>query len=92
MDGVFLSVAHAGVITDAPTLVIVLIRILEFLLQTVGAVIAIAFVCSGLVYIFSSGNEKMVEMAKKWTVYAALGCLLVFGSLIALSSLESFFS
>ena len=87
-----LSVAHAGVITDAPSLATVLLRASEFLLQTIGTVMAIAFVCAGLLYLFSGGNEKILQTAKKWTLYIGLGCLVVFGALILLSTFESFFA
>lgn len=85
----FISLAYAGVITDATPVSEVLGNVLEFLLQMFGVVAIIAFVGSGLLYILAMGNESAISRAKKWMLYSVLGVIASLGSLMVLSTIDS---
>ena len=50
----FINIAHAGVITDAPTLASSGMKILNFLLSVFGIIAIIMAVVSGMLYFFFS--------------------------------------
>lgn len=87
-----IKVAHAGVITDAPSLAAVGMNILNFLLSVFGIVAIIMLVFSGIVYFVSAGNKELNEKAKQSMKYALVGVLLAMSALVAVRFLGQFFA
>jgi len=88
----FINIAHAGVISDAPTFKQVEINVLNFLLSVAGIIAIIALVLSGIVYFFSAGDERRMEIAKKSAMYAILGIVLIMGSMVLVRLIGGFFN
>jgi heme/copper-type cytochrome/quinol oxidase subunit 2 len=88
----FINIAHAGVISDAPTLGQVGLNILNFLLSIAGIIAIIALVISGMIYFFSAGNERRTEVAKKSATYAIVGIVLTLGSMVLVKLIGGFFN
>lgn len=88
---VIANFAHAGVISDAPSLSTVGMKILNFLLSAFGIVAIIMFVVSGIIYFFSNGNEKVMQVAKQAAMYSIVGVIMAMGSLIAIGTIGQFF-
>lgn len=86
------SIAHAGVITDAPSISTVGMRILNFLLSTAEIIAIIALVISGILYFASAGDEKKVELAKRAVNYSVMGVAMALGGLIIVKLIGEFFS
>lgn len=85
----FIPIAYAGVITDAPRVSEVLTNVLKWLLEVFGIIAVMVFVGSGILYLVASGNEGVIDRAKKWMMYSVLGIVIALGSLIALSTIRA---
>lgn len=88
----FISVAHAGIITDAPSISDIGTRILNFLLSVAGIIAIIALVLSGILYTMSNGDEKRMEVAKKTAQYAVLGVVVAMSGMVVIRLMGKFFS
>lgn len=77
-----ISIAHAGVITEAPTLREAGMNILNFFLSVVGILAIISLVVSGIIYFFSAGDENRMQTAKRSVKYSVLGILLAMSGFI----------
>jgi hypothetical protein len=86
-----ISIAHAGVITDAPTFQEIGVNILNFLLSAIGIIAIIALVVSGTTYLFSSGDVKKAEVAKKSAKYAVIGIAVALSGMILIRLIGGFF-
>lgn len=84
-------IAHAGVISDAPSVASILQNVLNFLLSIIGVLAIIAVVISGLLYLTAAGNPKQIESAKKLLFYAIIGIVVALGSLVIVSQIGEFF-
>ncbi len=80
--------AYAGVITDATPISTVLTNVLQWLLQVFGVVAVIAFVGLGLLYLLASGNQDVLDRAKKWMIYSVVGVIVALGALVMLSTID----
>lgn len=87
-----INVAHAGVITDAPTFKEIGLDIFNFLLSIVGAIAIIALIVSGLLYFFSVGDEKRIQVAKRSITYAIVGVVIALGGMVAIRMIGQFFN
>jgi hypothetical protein len=87
-----INIAHAGIISDAPSLQSIVIRILNFLLSVAGIIAIISLVISGLLYFFSAGNETRMERAKKSAQYSVIGITVVISAMVVVRFLGQFFS
>lgn len=85
------SIARAGVISDAPSVASILQNILSFLLSIIGVLAIIAIVISGLLYLTAAGNPKQIEVAKKLLFYSIIGIIVAFGALVIVSQVGEFF-
>lgn len=85
-------IAHAGTISDAPSIASVLQNVVNFLLSIIGVLAIIALVISGLLYLTAQGNPKQAEVAKKILFYAIIGAVVAFGVSVIISQLGSFFA
>ena len=86
----FVNIAHAGVISDALTFTQVGMNILNFLLSAAGIIAILALVLSGIIYFFSAGDERRMEVAKKTALYAILGIVLIMGSMVLIRLIGGF--
>ena len=86
-----ISIAHAGVISDAPTFKEIGVNILFFLLSIAGIIAIMALVVSGVMYFFSAGDEMKMETAKKSAKYALLGIIIAMGGIIIVKLVGGFF-
>lgn len=82
---------HAGVIDDAPKITTILYSALESLLSFFGIIGIIGTVIAGILYLVSSGDEHLAEMAKRAITYSVIGTVVAFGSLIVVQTLSAFF-
>ena len=65
-------------------------NILNFMLSAAGIVAIIALVLSGIMYFFSAGDERRMEVAKKSALYAILGIVLIMGSMVLVKLIGGF--
>ena len=68
-----ISIAHAGVISDAPKLSGVALNVLNFLLAVFGIIAIISLTVAGIIYLTAGGSEQRIETAKKMTLYSIIG-------------------
>ena len=85
-----INIAHAGVISDAPTFKQIGMNVLNFLLSIAGIIAILALVLSGIIYFFSAGDERRMEVAKKSALYAILGIILIMGSMVLIRLIGGF--
>jgi len=81
----------AGSITNAPTFLKIFTNVLTFLLSIAGLVAIIAVVISGLLYLSSAGNPKMITLAKSALIFSVIGIIIVLGALVFVSQITRFF-
>ena len=86
----FIAIAHAGVISDAPTVKEIGINVLFFLLSLIVIIAIISLLVSGIMYFFSAGDTRKMETAKKSTKYALLGIIIAAGSMIIIRLIGQF--
>ncbi|MDD5396960.1 MAG: hypothetical protein PHW24_02765 [Candidatus Moranbacteria bacterium] len=87
-----INIAHAGVISDAPSVSHIGINVLFFLLSVAGIVAIISLVLAGVKYFLAIGDEKVMESAKRSATYASWGILLAMGSMILIRFMGQFFA
>jgi hypothetical protein len=87
----FISTARAGIITDAPSVSQVGMKILFFLLSVTGIIAIISLVLAGALYFFAAGDEKKIETAKKAVSYSVLGIILAMSGMILVKVIGQFF-
>ena len=87
-----INTAHAGVITDAPSISSVGMNILNFLLSVTGIIAIIALVLAGILYFASNGDEKKIQIAKRAMTYSILGIILAMGGMVFVYFIGQFFS
>ncbi|HLB50558.1 MAG TPA: hypothetical protein VJL38_00055 [Patescibacteria group bacterium] len=83
-------VAIAGVISDAPRVATVMGDALQFLLSILGVCAIIGLVVAGILYLFSSGDERQIEHAKTATKYSIIGIAVALGALVILNAIAGF--
>ncbi|PIR73805.1 MAG: hypothetical protein COU40_00530 [Candidatus Moranbacteria bacterium CG10_big_fil_rev_8_21_14_0_10_35_21] len=66
----------------------ILMNLLNWLLGLVGVVALIGFVISGVQYIIASGNDEMMETAKKNMLYSVAGITLVLASFVIIQAIQ----
>lgn len=87
----FVSAAKAGVISQAPSISTVGIKILFFLLSVAGIVAIISLVLAGVLYFFSAGDEKKVQLAKRAVMFSVIGIAGAMGGMILVNFIGQFF-
>ena len=73
---------EAGVISDAPSLASILMKILTFVLSAAGIIAILALVVSGLMYMSAAGDASGVATAKKCALASGVGMSVVLAALI----------
>jgi hypothetical protein len=86
-----INIAHAGVITDAPSFKNIGLNVLFFLLSVAGIIAIIGLVISGVRYFFANGDTGMMETAKKSAKYSLVGVILAMGGMILIKTVGQFF-
>ena len=81
-----MNIAQAGIITDAPTVAEVLLKVLVFLLQIFGALAIIGIVLAGIMYLTAGGSERQIEKAKKAFQYSLVGIIIALGGWIMIKT------
>ncbi len=69
----------------------VLMSMLSWLLYITGTIGIIAFVVSGMMYLTSAGNDKMIENAKTYMVWSIVGIIVAFSGVIVLNAVANLF-
>jgi four helix bundle protein len=85
----FIGIAHAGIITDAPTVSHALFNALNFLLQVFGFLAIIGIVFSGFLYLTAYGDEERIKKAKKSFGYSVVGIIVALGGMVVIKALTS---
>lgn len=83
--------AHAGVISDAPSITDILGNIVRFLLSVAGIIAILAIVVAAIRYLVS-GNEKQATVIKKSLAMIVIGLVVLFGAMVFISAIGSFFA
>ncbi|EKE19850.1 MAG: hypothetical protein ACD_8C00096G0003 [uncultured bacterium] len=86
-----INIAHAGIITDAPSVSDIGMKFFNFLLSVVGIFAIIALVLAGIFYFISSGDTQKAELAKRIMKYAVIGIAVAMGAMIAIKFTGQFF-
>ena len=87
-----IEIAQAGVISDAPTFKEISVNVLNFLLSVVGIIAIIMLVVSGILYFFSAGDEKRMQIAKSSVKYAVVGIIVALSGMIIIRTISGFLS
>ncbi|NTW26909.1 MAG: hypothetical protein HGA36_01150 [Candidatus Moranbacteria bacterium] len=86
-----INTAHAGVITDAPSVSHIGMNVLNFLLSVTEIIAILALVIAGILYLASAGDEKRLRLAKTAATYAVLGIVFAIGGMILIKLIGQFF-
>lgn len=93
IQSVFFLVAPvfaSGVISDAPSLASVLMKMLTFVLSTVGIIAILALVVSGLMYMLALGDTGRMATAKKYAFASVIGMSISLAALIIVKQVIRF--
>lgn len=86
-----IPVAHAGVITNAPSLSHVGLSALYFLLSVFTVVAIIMLGVSGMMYFFAAGDQERMRTAKLSAKYSVIGIIVTLGSMVVVTMIGQFF-
>jgi hypothetical protein len=64
-------------------------NLLDWLLGIIGAIAVIAFVISGAQYLMASGNERIIEVAKKNMFYSILGIIVALSGAVIITAIDA---
>jgi len=67
----------------------VLDNIMTWTLSIVGIIGVIGFIISGIQYMLASGEEDMMERAKRNMIYSIIGVVIALGALVILIAIEN---
>ncbi|OGI29593.1 MAG: hypothetical protein A2288_00565 [Candidatus Moranbacteria bacterium RIFOXYA12_FULL_44_15] len=67
----------------------ILMNFLKWLLGIVGMLALIAFSVSGAQYMLSTGNEEIIDTAKKNMTWAVIGIVVVLSGLIIITAIDA---
>lgn len=87
----FISIAHAGIITDAPSVSNIGMNVLFFLLSVAGIFAIISLLLAGVKYFLAAGDKKQIESAKQQASYAVYGIILLMSGMILVRLMGQFF-
>lgn len=82
----------AGVIDDAPSVASILMKTFEFLLRITGIVAILGIVFAGMLYLFAAGDRHRLALAKKVFAGTVIGAVIVFGAVLIIRQLATFFT
>lgn len=87
----FIEIAQAGVISDAPTINEILVNALQRILAFVGGLSILMIIGSGILYKTSSGNKDQHDLSRKVLIGSVGGLVLVLLSLVIVGSIVKVF-
>lgn len=87
----FIEIAQAGIIDEAPSIYELLIRVIKMILNFVGALAALGMIGSGTIYVMSSGNREQQKFAKTVLTGSVVGLVIILVSLVVVSSVAKLF-
>ncbi len=87
-----IEIAHAGVISDAPSFATVLLNALRWLLSIFAFLGIIALVISGTMYLTAFGDSARLTTAKNMFTWSLIGVVVSVGSLVLVRTMASFFA
>jgi len=76
-----ISVAHAGIISDAPRFSDIALSLLNLLLSIAAVIAVIVVIAAGIMYVTAAGDPERIEMAKKFLIGGIIGLVVVIVSL-----------
>lgn len=83
----FIQTAQAqSVIGDAPSVLELIMRVLQFLLTISSILALVAIVFSGILYMLSGGDSNRVMLAKKALIGSIIGLVIVLISLVIVTT------
>lgn len=86
-----INIAHAGVISSAPSFSQIGMKALMFLLSIAAVVDIIMMVIAGIMYLFSAGDQSRMGKAKKTFFAAVIGIVMIFSAFIIVNFVGQFF-
>jgi hypothetical protein len=84
----FDEIAAMG-LPDAPGVKSILVNVLTWLLSIIGLITLIAFIISGGQYLLASGNDKMIETAKKNMTYSIIGIIVALSGFVIIRAIDA---
>lgn len=84
----FASIAATG-IPDSPSVKVVLVNIVKWMLEILGLLTFIAFIISGGQYLLASGDDKMIETAKKNMTYSIIGIIVALSGFVIIRAIDT---
>ena len=82
---------NGSVVGNAPGLSEIAIRVLNFLLGTMGIVALIMLVIGAIMYLTSAGDEDRIDKGKEIFKYSLIGVLLAMSSMVLVTQIAKFF-
>ena len=79
-----INIAHAGVISDAPSIPQLGLSVLRFLLQVFGILGIISLVVSGVYYFLAAGDADQEKKAKSAMTFSIMGILIGLGGMVVI--------
>jgi hypothetical protein len=87
-SGVYIPTKAETGLSDK-TVVQILTKFLNWLLEIVGIIAIMGFVISGIMYLVSAGNEEMITKAKKYMMYCLIGIIVALASFVVIKTIDS---
>jgi len=73
----------------AGTLTAIIVNILNWLLFVLGIVGVIGFVISGIMYLISTGDQTMIDRAKRGMTYSIVGVIVGLAGLVVIRAIDA---
>lgn len=87
-SGVYIPGSETGLPAPEGGIPQILSNFLTWLLGIIGIIALISFVISGMQYILSSGNQDMMETAKRNMIYSIIGVVVVLASFVIIQAIH----
>lgn len=81
--------ASAGVLTTSPRISVLLVNILNFLLYFLGFLAIISIIISGIIYVVSAGDERIVSKAKSALKNSIIGTVIALTGLVVIKGIKT---
>jgi lysylphosphatidylglycerol synthetase-like protein (DUF2156 family) len=77
----FIKIAQAGVISEAPSINEIILGLLNMILTFIGGLTILMIIISGIIYMTSAGNQTQTDLAKKTFIGSIIGLVIALMSL-----------
>ncbi len=84
----FDTIAAMG-LPDSPGVKSVLVNVVKWLLGLISIITLIAFIISGGQYLMASGDDKMIETAKKNMTYSVIGIIVALSGFVIIRAIDT---